>query len=107
GGGDGGGGGGGGGRGEGAWRDLARRRRSAAARRGAGHGGRRAGVDAARGRGRCLGGRDAMISMDSALIFVVVIAAVIFIGSYAKILREYERGVIFRLGRNARALLNP
>ena len=48
-----------------------------------------------------------MISMDSALIFVVVIAAVIFIGSYAKILREYERGVIFRLGRNARALLNP
>src|SRR5256885_5482295 len=48
-----------------------------------------------------------MISMDSALVFVVVIAAVIFIGSYAKILREYERGVIFRLGRNARALLNP
>jgi len=28
-----------------------------------------------------------MISMDSALVFVVVIAAVIFIGSYAKILR--------------------
>jgi regulator of protease activity HflC (stomatin/prohibitin superfamily) len=48
-----------------------------------------------------------MISMDSALIFVVVIAVVIFIGSYAKILREYERGVIFRLGRNARAILNP
>src|SRR5216117_3982708 len=48
-----------------------------------------------------------MIPIDSALIFLVVIAAVIFIGSYAKILREYERGVIFRLGRNARALLNP
>jgi regulator of protease activity HflC (stomatin/prohibitin superfamily) len=48
-----------------------------------------------------------MISMDSALVFVVVIAVVIFIGSYAKILREYERGVIFRLGRTARAILNP
>jgi len=36
---------------------------------------------------------------------VVVIAVVIFIGSYAKILREYERGVIFRLGRTARAIL--
>ena len=48
-----------------------------------------------------------MISMDSALVFVVLIAVVIFIGSYAKILREYERGVIFRLGRTARAILNP
>ena len=48
-----------------------------------------------------------MISMDSALVFVVVIAVIIFIGSYAKILREYERGVIFRLGRTARAILNP
>jgi regulator of protease activity HflC (stomatin/prohibitin superfamily) len=48
-----------------------------------------------------------MISMDSALVFVVMIAVVIFIGSYAKILREYERGVIFRLGRTARAILNP
>jgi len=48
-----------------------------------------------------------MISMDSALVFVVVIAVVIFIGSYAKILREYERGVIFRLGRTARAIVNP
>ena len=34
-----------------------------------------------------------MISMDSALVFVVVIAAVIFIGSYAKILRENEREI--------------
>jgi regulator of protease activity HflC (stomatin/prohibitin superfamily) len=48
-----------------------------------------------------------MISMDSALVFLAVLAIVIFIGSYAKILREYERGVIFRLGRTARALWNP
>ena len=48
-----------------------------------------------------------MISMDSALIFVVVIAVVIFIGSFARILREYERAVIFRLGRSAKAILNP
>jgi regulator of protease activity HflC (stomatin/prohibitin superfamily) len=48
-----------------------------------------------------------MISMDSALVFVAVIAVVIFIGSYAKILREYERGVVFRLGRSARAIWNP
>jgi regulator of protease activity HflC (stomatin/prohibitin superfamily) len=48
-----------------------------------------------------------MISVDTALLMVVVVAVVIFIGSYAKILREYERGVIFRLGRSARAILNP
>src|SRR5207249_3206970 len=79
----------------------------AARRRDAGHGRGRSGAHAACGGRRRFGRRDAMISMDSALVFVVVIAAVIFIGSYAKILREYERGVIFRLGRNARALLNP
>src|SRR5207249_4368188 len=79
----------------------------AAGRRDAGDGGRCAGTDPEGSGQRGCGGRNTMISMDSALIFVVVIAAVIFIGSYAKILREYERGVIFRLGRNARALLNP
>jgi regulator of protease activity HflC (stomatin/prohibitin superfamily) len=47
------------------------------------------------------------ISMEPLLILVVVIAAVLFIASYAKILREYERGVIFRLGRTARAIINP
>src|SRR5262249_24574892 len=93
--------------GESARRDLARNRRPAAARRHVGDRRGRSGADAACGRQRRFGGRNAMISMDSALIFVVVIAVVIFIGSYAKILREYERGVIFRLGRNARALLNP
>jgi regulator of protease activity HflC (stomatin/prohibitin superfamily) len=48
-----------------------------------------------------------MISMDALLVVVVVIAAVFFIGSFARILREYERAVIFRLGRSARAILNP
>ena len=48
-----------------------------------------------------------MISIDSLLIIVVVIAVFFFIGSFARILREYERGVIFRLGRSARAILNP
>jgi regulator of protease activity HflC (stomatin/prohibitin superfamily) len=48
-----------------------------------------------------------MISLDSLILVVVVIAVVFFIGSFARILREYERGVIFRLGRSARAILNP
>jgi regulator of protease activity HflC (stomatin/prohibitin superfamily) len=48
-----------------------------------------------------------MISVDSLLLLVVVVAVLLFIGSFAKILREYERGVIFRLGRSARAVLNP
>jgi regulator of protease activity HflC (stomatin/prohibitin superfamily) len=48
-----------------------------------------------------------MISMDAVLLIVVVVAAVFFIGSFARILREYERAVIFRLGRSARAIFNP
>ena len=48
-----------------------------------------------------------MISVDSLLLLVVLIAVIFFIGSFARILREYERGVIFRLGRSARAILNP
>jgi len=48
-----------------------------------------------------------MISMDALLVVVVVVAAMFFIGSFARILREYERAVIFRLGRSARAVLNP
>ncbi len=35
----------------------------------------------------------------SVLLFVLVIIAVIIIGNAVRILREYERGVIFRLGR--------
>ena len=48
-----------------------------------------------------------MISMDVLLGIVVVVALLFFIGNFARILREYERAVIFRLGRTARAVLNP
>ena len=48
-----------------------------------------------------------MISIDSLLLLVVILAAIFFIGSFARILREYERAVIFRLGRSSRAILNP
>ena len=48
-----------------------------------------------------------MISVDMLVVLVVVVAVVIFMGSFVRVLREYERGVIFRLGRTARAILNP
>jgi regulator of protease activity HflC (stomatin/prohibitin superfamily) len=48
-----------------------------------------------------------MISVDSLLLLAVAAAVIFFIGSFARILREYERGVIFRLGRSARSILNP
>ena len=48
-----------------------------------------------------------MINVESLLLVVVAIAALFFIGSFARILREYERAVIFRLGRSAKAVLNP
>jgi regulator of protease activity HflC (stomatin/prohibitin superfamily) len=48
-----------------------------------------------------------MISVDSLLLVVVLFVVLFFIGSFARILREYERAVIFRLGRRATAILNP
>ena len=48
-----------------------------------------------------------MINLDSLLLLVLVVVVVFFIGSFARILREYERAVIFRLGRSAKAILNP
>ncbi|MGH7312581.1 MAG: slipin family protein, partial [Candidatus Rokuibacteriota bacterium] len=48
-----------------------------------------------------------MITVDSLLLIVLVGAIVFIFGSAVRILREYERGVIFRLGRSARAVLNP
>ena len=48
-----------------------------------------------------------MISVDMLLIIGVAFALLFFIGSFAKILREYERGVIFRLGRSTQAIFNP
>jgi regulator of protease activity HflC (stomatin/prohibitin superfamily) len=48
-----------------------------------------------------------MISVDLLLVIVVVAALLFFLGNFIRILREYERGVIFRLGRTAKAVLNP
>jgi regulator of protease activity HflC (stomatin/prohibitin superfamily) len=48
-----------------------------------------------------------MISVELLLALVVLFALIFFFGSFIRVLREYERGVIFRLGRTARALLNP
>src|SRR5262249_41356560 len=51
--------------------------------------------------------RRMMISVEWLLVVVVVVALFFFISSFARILREYERAVIFRLGRTARAVINP
>jgi regulator of protease activity HflC (stomatin/prohibitin superfamily) len=48
-----------------------------------------------------------MISLEFLVVLVVVFALLFFFGSYVRVLREYERAVIFRLGRTARALANP
>jgi regulator of protease activity HflC (stomatin/prohibitin superfamily) len=48
-----------------------------------------------------------MISVELLLLLVVLFALFFFIGSYVRVLREYERAVIFRLGRTARGILNP
>jgi regulator of protease activity HflC (stomatin/prohibitin superfamily) len=48
-----------------------------------------------------------MISVDTLIVVVVVVAVIFFIGSFVRVLREYERAVIFRLGRATRAVLNP
>ena len=48
-----------------------------------------------------------MISVDTLLLLVVVVAVVFFLGSFVRILREYERAVIFRLGRSTRSIFNP
>jgi regulator of protease activity HflC (stomatin/prohibitin superfamily) len=48
-----------------------------------------------------------MITLDSLLLVVLVIVVVFFIGSFVRILREYERAVIFRLGRTSRSIFNP
>jgi regulator of protease activity HflC (stomatin/prohibitin superfamily) len=48
-----------------------------------------------------------MISVELLLVLVVVFALLFFFGSYVRVLREYERAVIFRLGRTARAVINP
>ncbi|MBI4588974.1 MAG: slipin family protein [Candidatus Rokubacteria bacterium] len=48
-----------------------------------------------------------MIPVDTLVTLVVVAAILIFVVKHVQILREYERAVIFRLGRSAKAILNP
>jgi regulator of protease activity HflC (stomatin/prohibitin superfamily) len=48
-----------------------------------------------------------MIALETVIVVAVVVAAILVVASFARILREYERAVIFRLGRSARAVLNP
>jgi regulator of protease activity HflC (stomatin/prohibitin superfamily) len=48
-----------------------------------------------------------MISVDWLLVLVAAVAIVVFLGSFIRIVPEYERVIIFRLGRKARALFNP
>jgi regulator of protease activity HflC (stomatin/prohibitin superfamily) len=48
-----------------------------------------------------------MITMNLLLTLVVLAAVVFFLGNFMRILREYERAVIFRLGRSTRAIFNP
>ncbi len=48
-----------------------------------------------------------MIAVEPLLMLVGIFAVLFFIGSFVRILREYERAVIFRLGRSAKAVLNP
>jgi regulator of protease activity HflC (stomatin/prohibitin superfamily) len=47
-----------------------------------------------------------MISLESLLWLVAIAAVLFFVSSLARVLREYERAVIFRLGRSARAVFN-
>jgi regulator of protease activity HflC (stomatin/prohibitin superfamily) len=47
-----------------------------------------------------------MINLESLLWVVGIGVMLFFISSLARVLREYERAVIFRLGRSARAIFN-
>src|SRR5207249_12059348 len=93
--------------GDGLRRDLARGRRGRGPRArgpGADRRGGRADAEGREGGGQ---GRGRMITVDFLLLIVAVVVALFFIGSFARILREYERAVIFRLGRSTKAILNP
>jgi regulator of protease activity HflC (stomatin/prohibitin superfamily) len=48
-----------------------------------------------------------MGAFESLFAIVLLIVALFLLSSFVRILREYERAVIFRLGRSARAILNP
>lgn len=48
-----------------------------------------------------------MIPINSLIALIGLVALIFSIGWGIRILREYARAVIFRLGRSARAILNP
>jgi regulator of protease activity HflC (stomatin/prohibitin superfamily) len=48
-----------------------------------------------------------IVPVDLLIVVAVIAALLFFVGSFVRILREYERAVIFRLGRTSRAVLNP
>jgi regulator of protease activity HflC (stomatin/prohibitin superfamily) len=48
-----------------------------------------------------------MGTFESLFAVVLLVLALYILSSSVRILREYERAVIFRLGRSARAILNP
>ena len=48
-----------------------------------------------------------MTTIDAVISLTGLLALIFFIGWSVRILREYERAVIFRLGRSARAIVNP
>jgi len=48
-----------------------------------------------------------MGGFESLFAIVLLVVALFVLSSFVRILREYERAVIFRLGRSARAILNP
>src|SRR5207253_2632494 len=48
-----------------------------------------------------------MGGFESLFAITLRVVARFVLSSFVRILREYERGVIFRLGRSARAILNP
>jgi len=48
-----------------------------------------------------------MIGFEGLVAVIPLVVALFVLSSFVRILREYERAVIFRLGRSARAILNP
>src|SRR5262249_11367629 len=58
----------------------------------------RRGPDAVRAPGRRMGA-DRMILAAAILVLCLVVLALALLGASVRILREYERGVVFRLGR--------
>jgi regulator of protease activity HflC (stomatin/prohibitin superfamily) len=47
------------------------------------------------------------MNTESLVGIAIIVGLFFFLGSYVRTLREYERAVIFRLGRTAHALANP